>query len=74
MKKSKLHALAVAAGFRDVDDSGVWISDGYWDKELSLFASLIIESCAQACGSIGYSDQGAKFYVPGFSSIIRSLK
>jgi hypothetical protein len=33
--------LAKQAGFSDADDKGVWITDGYWDKELKAFAALV---------------------------------
>jgi len=45
--------LAKQAGFSDADDKGVWITDGYWDKELKAFAKLVAaherEECAKAC-------------------------
>jgi len=48
--------LAKQAGFSDADDKGVWITDGYWDKELKAFAKLVAaherEACAALCFSI----------------------
>ena len=38
-----IHEMALEAGFGDADDSGVWITDGYWDKELEAFAKLVRE-------------------------------
>ena len=37
----KVSELAKQAGFSDADDKGVWITDGYWDKELKAFAALV---------------------------------
>ena len=48
--------LAKQAGFSDADDKGVWITDGYWDKELKAFAKLLAakerEACAKVCESL----------------------
>jgi hypothetical protein len=46
-----IRELAAEAGFSDADDKGVWITDGYWDKELTRFAALVAaherEECAK---------------------------
>ena len=42
MKREDIIRMAREAGFGDADDSGVWITDGYWDKELERFATLVI--------------------------------
>ena len=50
--------LAKQAGFSDADDKGVWITDGYWDKELKAFAKLVAaherEECAKICDEFCY--------------------
>ena len=43
MTKEEIIRMAREAGFGDADDSGVWITDGYWDKELEAFAKLVRE-------------------------------
>jgi hypothetical protein len=44
--------LAKQAGFSDADDKGVWITDGYWDKELKAFAALVAAQEREACAKI----------------------
>jgi len=44
--------LAKQAGFSDADDNGVWITDGYWDKELKAFAKLVAAHEREACAKI----------------------
>jgi hypothetical protein len=45
--------LAKQAGFTDVEERSVWISDGHWDEELKAFAKLVAaherEECAKIC-------------------------
>jgi len=44
--------LAKQAGFSDADDKGVWITDGYWDKELKAFAALVAAHEREECAKI----------------------
>ncbi len=61
--------LAKQAGFSDADDKGVWITDGYWDKELKAFADLVEaaaraderEECAKLCDDM---DSTSDYYGP----------
>jgi len=57
--------LAKQAGFSDADDKGVWITDGYWDKELKAFAALVAaherEECAKLCDGM---DSTSDYYGP----------
>ena len=43
MEPAELIELAKKAGFREADEDGVWITDGYWDEQLQRFAELIVE-------------------------------
>jgi len=44
--------LAKQAGFLDADEKGVWITDGYWDKELKAFAALVAAHEREECATI----------------------
>jgi hypothetical protein len=52
MEKDEIIEMARQAGFSDADDVGVWITDGYWTKELEAFAKLVAEKEREACAKI----------------------
>jgi hypothetical protein len=41
--------LAKQAGFADVEERSVWISDGHWDEELKAFAVLVAAHEREEC-------------------------
>jgi len=41
MTKDDVIKMAREAGFRDADEKGIWITDGFWDDELGRFAALV---------------------------------
>lgn len=43
MEPKELIELAQKAGFREADDDGVWIADGYWDEQLQRFAEMVAD-------------------------------
>jgi len=55
MTKDDVTRMAREAGFRDADEKGIWITDGFWDDELGRFAALVAaaerEACAKLCAS-----------------------
>jgi len=57
LKQDEIIEMAIEAGFLDADDKGVWITDGYWTKELEALVKLVEakatarerEACAKVC-------------------------
>jgi len=43
MTTEEIIEMAKQSGFSDADETGVWITDGYWDKELEIFVKLVEE-------------------------------
>jgi hypothetical protein len=43
MEPEVLIELAQKAGFREANDDGVWITDGYWDEQLQRFAKMVAD-------------------------------
>jgi hypothetical protein len=43
MEPEVLIELAQKAGFREANDDGVWITDGYWDEQLQRFAEMVAD-------------------------------
>ena len=56
MKREDIIRMAKEAGFRDVDSSGMWVTDHYWDQEFEAFAKLVAaaerEECAKLCDEL----------------------
>ena len=52
MTKEDIYRMAREAGF-EVHSDDVWITDGFWVKELERFAKLVAaaerEACAKVC-------------------------
>jgi hypothetical protein len=44
--KEDIISMAQEAGF-ETDPDNVWITDGYWLKELERFAALVADRCAE---------------------------
>ena len=44
MKRDDIVRMARDAGFIDADQDSVWITDGFWTRELERFAHLVYES------------------------------
>ena len=44
MKRDDIVRMARDAGFIDADQDSVWITDGFWTRELERFAHLIYEA------------------------------
>ena len=55
MTKDDIIRMAGEAGF-EADDIDVWITDGYWLKQLERFAALVAaaerEACAKVCDDL----------------------
>ena len=62
MDRSEMLRLALEAGFSDTDETGVWVTDGYWDEALERFAALVAaqerEVCAQLCDQMEQDAEG----------------
>jgi hypothetical protein len=43
MTDNEIIKLAREAGFKYADVEGIWITAGFWDKELAAFAKLVAE-------------------------------
>jgi hypothetical protein len=63
MTRDDLIQMAGDAGF-EVDTDDVWITDGYWLKELTRFAAFVAaaerEACAQVCEGFYDTAQAAR--------------
>ena len=49
MTHQEIINLARQAGFKYADVEGIWITAGFWDKELTAFAKLVAEKEREAC-------------------------
>lgn len=52
MTKDDIMRMAREAGFRDTDEYGVWITDGYWDEELKRFAAFVAAHEREECAKV----------------------
>jgi hypothetical protein len=70
MTKDEIIEMARQAGFLDADDKGVWITDGYWTKELEAFAKLVAEKERESCAKV--ADGWPDYDVQGLATAIRA--
>ena len=52
MNRDDIIRMARDAGFIDADQDSVWITDGFWTRELERFAHLVAEQERQACARV----------------------
>ena len=64
LSKDEIIRMAREAGF-ETDEAGVWITDGYWTKELDRFAALVAaherEACAKVCDKYATGGDGSRY-------------
>ena len=66
MNREDITRMAREAGF-DVDENhDVWITDGYWLRELERFANLVAAAECEACAVIAFN---AKTYIEAAEAI-----
>ena len=66
MNREDITRMAREAGF-DVDENhDVWITDGYWLRELERFANLVAAAEREACAVIAFN---AKTYIEAAEAI-----
>ena len=62
MDRNEVLRLALEAGFSDTDETGIWVTDGYWDEAFERFAALVAarerEACAQVCDEMEKAAEG----------------
>ena len=71
-EQDEIIEMARQAGFLDADDKGVWITDGYWTKELERFAKLIAAKEREACADIAENWNSNGFPRVGVAEQIRA--
>lgn len=52
MNREDIIKWAQEAGFTDADEYGVWVTDGFWSKELTRFAALVADAEREACAKV----------------------